>query len=140
VKEQDGRGSVFAGAAAVVVVIGYLAFELYGLHRARERMEPAQVYAQFVRARHAVSVCGVDSPARADFERNFEAVTRLATSDLAEREPDVTPAQLQQMLAARRRAIEHDVDALVAEHGCKDNAVWRLLKLYEVRSRLTLRY
>lgn len=137
--EQGKQGMGSAGVITLVVVFGYIAFELYAVRSARERMEPANVYAQFAMARHAVDRCGADSPYSADFERNFRAVTRLATRDLAERHPQQSPAQWDERLEAQRKAHDAEVDALIAEQGCTGEAVRRLLKLYEVRSRLNLR-
>jgi hypothetical protein len=138
-EERGKQGIGTAGIVTLIAVLGYLAFELYAVRSARDRMEPAHVYAQFAMARQAVSRCEADSPYASDFERNFQAVTRLATRDLAEQQPDLSPAQLDDALAARRQIHERDVDVLIAEQGCAGGDVWRLRKLYEVRSRLNLR-
>ncbi|MEM1144896.1 MAG: hypothetical protein AAGI88_20115, partial [Pseudomonadota bacterium] len=103
-----------------------------------------QVYLEFVGARRAATVCDAGSPNRADvernFDRNFRAVTRLVTEDLAQRQPSLTPVELDLVIGERRQSRESEVDALIAQQGCAGKDVWRLRKLYEVRSRLKLRY
>jgi len=144
VSETANNGMGFTGVVAIVVLIGYFAIEVYGFHHAREQMEPAQVYLEFAGARRAATVCDADSPDRADVERNFDrnfgAVTRLVTEDLAQSQPSLTPAELDLAIGERRQSRESEVDALIAQQGCAGKEVWRLRKLYEVRSRLKLRY
>ena len=138
--ENNGKGTNLAGVLATVVVAGYLGFELYGLHRARERMEPVAVFTQYAGLRHAVELCGETDANRSDFERNFDAVTRLANSDLLEKNPDRSEDDVASDLESKRETRESEVEAVIAEQGCESKAAFRLLKLYEARSRLKLRY
>ncbi|MEM1154747.1 MAG: hypothetical protein AAGI44_11445, partial [Pseudomonadota bacterium] len=104
--EQHSNGMGFTGVVAIVVLIGYFAIEVYGFHHAREQMQPTQVYLEFVGARRAAIVCDAGSPNRADVERNFDrnfgAVTRLVTEDLAQRQPSLTPVELDLAIGERR--------------------------------------
>ena len=138
--EDTKTGSSITGFIVIAVVVVYLGLEVYGFHHARERMDPAAVYREFVGARHAVALCEPSPPAPADFERNFTAVTSLASRDLAATLPEATDALIDQTLSEQRLAREQEVEALVAEEGCDGPTVWRLVKLYEVRGRLKLRY
>ena len=138
--ENSSKGTNLAGILATIVVAGYLGFELYGLHRARERMEPVAVFTQYAGLRHAVTLCDETPANSSDFERNFDAVTRLATADLLEKNPDRSEAEAASELESKLNARENEVEAVISEQGCDSKEVFRLLKLYEARSRLKLRY
>jgi hypothetical protein len=135
--QREGR----LGAAAyftIFIVILYLGFELYALQNARERAEPTAVYRQFVGARRAAALCDDAPPVRADFERNFLAVTQRARKELQEQQPEADAGTIDASLADLRRAREAEVDALIGADGCAGQEARRLLKLYEIRSRLNL--
>ena len=124
------------GYITILVVVVYLGFELFGLHKARDRMEPGYVFNEFVGARRAAEACGVKDSQKAAFERNFVAVKARALDALLAAEPDTDAAAL---LATREQAREAEVDALIAAQSCGGKEVWRLLKLHEIRSNLDLR-
>ncbi|MEM9316228.1 MAG: hypothetical protein AAGA95_16535 [Pseudomonadota bacterium] len=137
--EEKKAGMSAVGVITICVVVAYLGLELYGLHHARERMAPQAVYAEFVGARRAIEMCNPNPPQAEDFERNFRAVTARATRELEAQEPSPTVSEITEVLAQRRASRESEVEALVADLGCKGSEVWRLQKLYEARSRLNLR-
>ena len=124
------------GYITILVVVVYLGFELFGLHKARDRMEPGYVFNEFVGARRAAEACGVKDSQKAAFVRNFVAVKARALDALLAAEPDTDAAAL---LATREQAREAEVDALIAAQSCGGKEVWRLLKLHEIRSNLDLR-
>lgn len=128
-----------AGYITILIVVVYLGFELFGLHKARNRMEPGYVFNEFVGARRAVALCPDEARETADFERNFKAVTERAISALAESSPDSTIELITSQVNSQRKTRESEVAALVAAEGCDSKTVWRLLKLYEIRSTLNLR-
>ena len=138
--EHNSKSTNLAGILATIIVAGYLGFELYGLHRARERMEPVAVFTQYSGLRHAVTLCDETPADRSDFERNFDAVTRLATADLLEKNPDRSEADVAIELESKRETRESEVEDVIAQQGCDSKEAFRLLKLYEARSRLKLRY
>ena len=138
--EHNSKGTNLAGILATIIVAGYLGFELYGLHRARERMEPVAVFTQYAGLRHAVTLCDETPADRSDFERNFDAVTRLATADLLEKNPDRSEAEVASELESKRETRENEVEDVIGEQGCDSKEAFRLLKLYEALSRLKLRY
>lgn len=135
--KHGGMGA--AGYITIFVVVIYLGFEVYGLQHARERMEPSAVYREYTGARRAAQLCEPEPPSRVAFERNFTAVTELALADIAEQQPDADPAAIKGMLAERQREREMEIDALIESAGCDSKEAWRLMKLYEIRSRLNLR-
>ncbi|MEM1403205.1 MAG: hypothetical protein AAGG55_07740 [Pseudomonadota bacterium] len=138
--ENSAKGMNVAGIAATIIVAGYLGLELYGLHNAKERMEPVAVFIEYAGLRHGAALCTEDPSNRNDFERNFDAVTRLATGDLLKRNPDRSEADVVRELEVKREARESEVGTVIAEQGCGSKEAFRLLKLYEARSRLKLRY
>lgn len=135
--QTDRMGA--AGYITIFVVIVYLGFEVYGLQHARERMEPTAVYREFVGARYVAESCEAAPPLQAAFERNFAAVTERALSDLHKQQPDADEDTINAALAALRDAREAEVDDALGDEGCTGKEAWRLLKLYEIRSRLNLR-
>lgn len=124
------------GVITIVVVIVYVGLELYGLHHARERMAPEQVFREFVGARHAMRRCKPEVPENRDFERNFQAVSARALKALHEQMPEGEGVEV---LANLRRVREAEVDALIRAEGCEGKGVWKLLKVHEIRGRLNLR-
>ncbi len=137
---EETRGSMgVAGYITIFVVVIYLGFEVYGLHRARERMEPLAVYREFAGARRAAERCDPRPATFDDFERNFAAVTELALADLRSQDPGVDAVTVNATLQALTSEREAEVDALIDDGDCDGPDAWRLLKLYEVRSRLNLR-
>lgn len=128
-----------AGIAGIVIVLGYAAFEVYGLHASRHVMEPGHIYRQFTGASHAMARCGEPEPGqRARFERNLASVGRRARRDLEQAHPDKAPAAIDALLAEQRRSREAEIDALVAAQGCAGKDVLMLVMLYESRAKLKL--
>jgi len=136
-EKKTGLGP--AGFITIGVFLAYIGLEIFAVSRTHDRIEPEQIYRDFVGARRAVARCGIDPPERADFERNFGVVAAKAREALSETASGTTEQEVETALNALREAREAEVDALIGEEGCKGKGVWRLIKLYEVRSRLTLR-
>jgi hypothetical protein len=136
--EEEKRKMGAAGYLTVAIALGYVGFELYALQHSREQVEPQAIYARYVGARHAVQECAEPEDHSDDFERNFRVVSAQALRDLESNEA-TAPKDSAAALAGLRRTREAEVDALIAEQGCDGKELWRLLKFYEVRSRLTLR-
>ena len=125
---------------AVVVVIGYIAFEVSTLYQLRHRMEPLYVFDEFVTADRATAKCGAPGPEeRDDFLRNFAVVERNALADLAETSPNDSTEAHSAMLEQLRNDRIQEVDLFIEENGCQDQMAWRWVKLHEVRARLNLR-
>lgn len=128
-----------AGIAGIVIVLGYAAFEVYGLHASRHLMGPGHIYRQFIGASHAMSRCGEPEPGqRADFERNLTSVGRSARRGLEQAHPHKAPAAIDALLAELRRSREAEIDALLAAQGCAGKDVRMLMRLYESRAKLKL--
>ncbi len=124
----------------ILVVVGYLGFEVDAIRRSRHLFEPLHTLDVFTSAQRASQRCGdPEDPRREPFERNLASVRRRARDDLARSHPQQPSEAVERMLAERTRAREAEVDALVAAEGCESGSVWRLLKLHEQRARLTVR-
>jgi hypothetical protein len=120
----------------ILIVVGYVGFELYGLHRAKERMDPVTILDKFHMADRATSRCG--EPEGDDlerFQRNLGLAERRATRALAERSPDATGVEIAEMLAARREASVQEVDGIVEAKGCGDREIYILLRRFEIWAR-----
>ncbi len=126
-------------ALAILVLAAYIGFEIYALHRAGPRMEPAAILERFTSAQQATARCGEPAATvRADFERNYGHVRRNALEDAAEAAPDEPDATVTARIDAQIRAAQTSTDELIDAKGCEDMEVWRLLQLYEKRARLNL--
>ncbi|MEE4279120.1 MAG: hypothetical protein V2I82_11690 [Halieaceae bacterium] len=137
--ETQARRMGAAGYLTIAVAVGYVGLELYALQHSRERVEPEAIYAQFIGARRAVERCGGNEARREDFERNLRAVSARALRELVEERPAAGAEALAATLAEQRAEREAEVDALLDTQGCAGADARRLIKLYEVRSRLSLR-
>lgn len=123
----------------VVFVIGYIAFEAYGVHTQRHLMEPGYIHAQYAAADQAMARCGeAGSGAREQFAHNLAVMERRAIGELLESgdyaDEEAAAAEVAARAAERRR----EVDALADSAGCDDKQLWTLVKTYEQRARLNL--
>ena len=126
-------------ALAVIVVAGYVGFELHALDRLGYRMEAAHIVEQNAAAGRAFNLCGdAASESAPDFWRNLEAVSGRARRELADDHPQATPARIQEMIHERMRSGEALADGVVAEKGCKDIEVWKLLRRFDNFARLNV--
>jgi len=120
-------------------VIGYIAFEAYGVHTQRHLMEPGYIHAQYAAAEHAMRRCGdADAGNRAQFAHNLAVMERRAIGELLETEAfsDRRAAAAEVTRRADERRAE--VDALADGAGCDARELWTLMKTYEQRARLKL--
>ncbi len=124
---------------AVLVVAGYIGFEMFAVSRNSYRMEPEHIFGQFVGAAHAVSRCGAPDDAQFDtFQRNRASARARARSALAKADPAAVPAALDAELTDLITAAEADVDATIADLGCDDIELWRWQRRFENLARLNL--
>jgi hypothetical protein len=120
----------------ILIVVGYVGFELYGLHRAKERMDPVTILDKFYLADRATSRCG--EPEGDDlkrFQRNLGLAESRATRALDERNPDASGDEIAEMLDARREARVQEVDAIIQARGCDDRDIYILLRQFEIWAR-----
>jgi hypothetical protein len=120
----------------ILIVVGYVGFELYGLHRAKERMDPVTILDKFHMADRASSRCG--QPEGDDlerFQRNLGLAATRATRALEQRNPDASGVEIAEMLEARRDTRQQEVDAIIAARGCGDREIYILLRRFEIWAR-----
>ena len=124
----------------ILVVLGYVGFEVSAVRHSQHLFEPLFTFDQFASIQHATQRCGgPDEEQRRRFLSNLPAVRRRAGQELAERDPQRSVEEIERMLDGRTGAREAEVDALIEERGCADSEVWKLLKLYEIRARARVR-
>jgi hypothetical protein len=120
----------------ILIVVGYVGFELYGLHRAKERMDPVTILDKFHMADRATSRCGEpEGDDLQSFQRNLELAEARATRALAERSPEASQTEIAERLATRREARVQEVDALIEAQGCGDREIYILLRRFEIWAR-----
>jgi hypothetical protein len=121
----------------ILVVAGYIGFELFALQRTKYRTEPLYIFDQFLLAHHAVTKCGSPEAGRlVQFRRNLRSVAARAARELAESSPESSPEQIEQMISARNAEREREVEAIVRAQGCDGPEIKTLLKRFEIRARL----
>lgn len=124
-------------AAAGLIVAAYLGFELYALKRLGYRTEPLYIHDQFVAANRAAERCGDPPPQQWQrFLNNIAFSRRQALAELAAEPGIQDPAG---ELAAREAAKAASIDALIDAEGCDAGVAWQLVKLHEIKARLSLR-
>lgn len=128
-----------SGILVGLFVIGYIAFEAYGVHTQRHLMEPGYIHARYAAADQAMTRCGkAGRGAREQFDHNLAVMERRAIGELLESGDYSDEAAAAAEVTARAVERRAEVDALVARAGCEDKELWTLLKTYEQRARLNL--
>ncbi|HBO12658.1 MAG TPA: hypothetical protein DD491_07730 [Halieaceae bacterium] len=129
------RGGILVG----LFVIGYIAFEAYGVHTQRHLMEPGYIHAQYAAAEQAMLRCGEAGPGtRKQFDHNLAVMERRAIAELLESGDYSNEEAAAAEVAARAAERRAEVDALAESAGCEDKQLWTLVKTYEQRARLNL--
>lgn len=124
----------------LVIVLGYLAFEVHVVSRNAYRTEPVFIFGEFITASQAIRRCGPLKPVDVEqFETNYRYARWRASNAISEDRPAESPAAVEATLEAREAEGRQRVDALVADLGCEDIELRKLRKRYENFARLTLR-
>ncbi len=126
------------GVLAVVVVVGYVGFELHAIGQNKYRTEKDFVYQQFIGAQQAQQLCGGSEDQVADFERNLKSVTRRATETVKSKQPELDEAGLIQAMAELASSARSEVTEVIDSNGCKDIEAFKLMKRYEYLAGLNL--
>jgi hypothetical protein len=118
---------------ALLVVLAYVGFEGYAIHKLGYRMEGPYIHDHFVSAYRALNACGTaEDGQREKFLRNLASIRERASRELAEKQPEASREEVDRMLSTRATIREQEVDALVNAGGCTDKEVWKLLKRFEI--------
>lgn len=121
---------------AIVIVIGYIAFEGYAVHKASYRTEPAYIHNMLVEAKTAVQSCGEgSSPDTAGFNRSLTRVTEKLKRELTEENPDKDVDTINLEIAKKAAAAQATVEAYIAEKGCADQEVTNHLRRFDIYAR-----
>ena len=124
---------------AIIILLGYVGFELYTLSRLGYRMEPLYIFERFAAVEHAMERCGeADADLQNRFTRNRATVQSRARRELVEQNPEQSPEMIDRLMAEIIQSQEAEVDALIAELGCDDIEIFKLTRGYENRARLNL--
>lgn len=119
--------------AFILIIILYSGFEVWAVHRIGYRMEPDFIYAQHIRAAHAVEACGIDkSGSMARFERNFAYAEQRARDALLADEAGPGASDVDAAVVALADAARDEVDTLISENGCDDIEVWKLARRFDL--------
>lgn len=117
----------------VIIVGGYIAFEISMLNRLGYRMEVDHVLDQMVSAQHAVARCGnATSSQKKKFARRLATLETRATRELAESDPSLDSAQIAAVIAGQMSEIQQSVDASIASLGCDSPEVETLFRRYTI--------
>ncbi|GAB5414602.1 MAG: hypothetical protein Cons2KO_22050 [Congregibacter sp.] len=127
-----------AGLLALVVVVGYFAFEVSNLHRLKYRTEPAFILDEFASAHFAATACPItDAKQISNFDRNYAHVKRNALADAQSAESnDASSAETR--VTTIIEAAQRRVAKLLEDEGCNGKELRRLQKLHQIRARLSL--
>jgi hypothetical protein len=121
---------------AVILVLGYAAFEGYAFHRAGHRLDPLYRYDQFSAAGEAATLChNPEAERHANFIHNERSARDRARGALREQGPQRSAGAIELQMRTRREKQEQAVRAIVADRGCHDPQIKTLLKRFENRSR-----
>lgn len=122
-----------AGVLFVVIVLGYILFELSMLHRLGYRMEADYILEQMVPSAEAAALCGVPSARQQDaFAVKLERVVRRAVKERGEADPRANPGNHAAEVEAQLAALRAGVTALVDAEGCDGESVSTLLRRYTI--------
>ncbi|MFN2288751.1 MAG: hypothetical protein ABR578_10520 [Chromatocurvus sp.] len=120
-------------------VLGYIAFEAYGVHTQRHLMEPGYIHAQYAAAEQATTRCGEAKPAaQQQFAHNLAVMERRAIGELLDSDAFSDRSAAATEVARRAEERRARIDTLADNAGCDDRQLWKLMKTYEQRARLKL--
>lgn len=123
-------------AVALVLVAGYLAFELTALARARPRMEPDYIYRSMVAARTGVERCG-DPPREqvAGFDAELERMRGRVREKFADGPTPPDSTAIERRVDDLTRSAEAETSATLDAEGCDSFTARRLLQRHEMHAR-----
>ncbi|MFK8016711.1 MAG: hypothetical protein AB8G17_14855 [Gammaproteobacteria bacterium] len=125
--------------AAIVVVVGYIGFEVYAVKRSGFRMEPGYILGQFASAARGAELCATPNADQQErFARNYATTRWRAERALAAQNPTHSTAQINTEISAQIAEYYATVDTLVETNGCAGGEAWKLVKHFDNLSRLNL--
>jgi len=126
-----------ARALPVVLILGaYVALEAVAAANARPRMEAAYIYPRLVEARVAAERCGgVADDQAARFEQVLDRTRARLGRELAEGEPPLEGAAIEDEIMALARSAEREAAAVLDAGGCEGPAARSLLGRHRIYSR-----
>lgn len=120
----------------VLIVLGYLGFELYVVGRNSYRTEPDYIFRSYVQASQAVESCGVlKAGSYESFPGNLLYVQGRAADALAEANANLGHAAAATAIRELEIATRREVEDLISRTGCDEKEVWMLRRRYENYSR-----
>ena len=123
------RGSLIA----VVVVLAYVGFEAYAVHKVSYRMEPAYIHNMLIEARQAMRLCRDGGGELEDrFDSTLSRVSQQYREQIAEERPKLDSAGIERVVSARTRAASDAIDALQSAKGCTHQEMKNHFKRYEI--------
>jgi len=123
-------------ALAVMIILGYVAFEGYAVHKASYRTEPAYIYNMLIEAQTAVDSCDDGlKPDVAGFRKVLTRVTLKYKNELAEQQPTRDDGAIDQAVSAKAAAARNAVNAYIAENGCADQEVRNHQRRFDIYAR-----
>ncbi len=121
----------------LLIVAAYVGLEMAAARKAAHRFEATYILDQFAAEAEAVARCASPDPDRlARFERNYDVVVRRARRELAEQEGAGDAEAVAADVEARRADKVAEVSAIVAEAGCEDPRIDKLVKRFAIHARL----
>lgn len=121
------------GLLFVIIVGGYILFELSLLHKLGYRTEVDHILGQMVPAQEAVNRCGQASAAQQEkFARRMATLQTRAVRELEKAEPGLGEEQATAQFAAQVRDIRRSAEAAIAEQGCNSPDVVTMLRRYTI--------
>ncbi|MEO0574006.1 MAG: hypothetical protein AAF004_00995 [Pseudomonadota bacterium] len=129
------KGALFGG----VILIGYLAFEVYTINQARYQMEGPYIFGQFVSANYAYTTCRSPNELQSErFARNFTAIRARAVRELSQAHPDANDQDIHRMLEERAAQSTLTAGDIIRGKGCDDIEVWKLLRRFDNYTELNI--
>lgn len=124
---------------AILIVLAYVGFEGFAIHKASHRTKPGFIHTMMVQARTAVERCDptdANSGVRGAFNRTLERVEGKLRQSLAEEQPEKTPDEIEQQIARRVQDAQASIGELLngdnARDGCDTPALRKHLKRYHI--------
>lgn len=122
-----------------LVLVGYLAFEVYTINQARYQMEGSYIFSQFVTAARANDVCRHSKSLQHEqFLQNLQSIRQRAIRELSLANADANAQEIEQMISEQVINSQRNADEVINTKGCDDIEAWKLLRRFDNYAKMTL--
>lgn len=121
---------------AIAVVLLYVGFELFAVHRVHYRTEPEYLHNMLVSARTVTKECEFDvSTLEARFDQTLQRVITRYQNKLKASNADLNDTEIERLIAEQTLQSEDAMKTVVQQKGCSDKEIKAHLQRFGIYAR-----